>query len=237
MKSLYLLVNLGAFIVPFLFSFHPKLAFYKKWRYVFPAIALSALPFLLWDASFTEIGVWGFNERYVSGIKIYNLPLEEVLFFICIPYSCLFTYHCLTILVRKDVFKCYKDIITTVLLILLVAAGLIFFNRLYSSFTFIGLAMMLMLVKFYIKPPWLSRFYFSYLILLLPFSIVNGILTGTGLDAPVVWYNNSENLGFRLMTIPLEDIFYGMFLILLNTLTYEYLARKNREEKDPHISV
>ena len=60
-----------------------------------------------------------------------------------------------------------------------------------------------------------------YLFLLIPFFIVNGILTGTGLEAPIVWYNNQENLGVRLLTIPIEDAFYGFELILLNVFFYE----------------
>ena len=62
-----------------------------------------------------------------------------------------------------------------------------------------------------------------YSVLLLPFFIVNGILTGTGLDSPVVWYNDNENLGLRVLTIPVEDIFYGMELIFLNLLIYQKL--------------
>ena len=45
---------------------------------------------------------------------------------------------------------------------------------------------------------------------------MNGILTGSGIEEQVVWYNDSENLGKRLGTIPVEDILYGMTLILLN---------------------
>ena len=71
---------------------------------------------------------------------------------------------------------------------------------------------------FIFKIKWLFRFYVIYGILLLPFLIVNGLLTGTGLASPVVWYNPSEIYGVRILTIPVEDIFYGMDLILLNLL-------------------
>jgi hypothetical protein len=55
---------------------------------------------------------------------------------------------------------------------------------------------------------------------------VNGIHNGTGLDEPVVRYNNLENLNIRLFTIPVEDVFYGFELILLNLFIYLYLLRK-----------
>jgi len=47
---------------------------------------------------------------------------------------------------------------------------------------------------------------------------VNAILTGTGIADPVVWYNDSENLGIRILTIPVEGVGYAFSLILFNLL-------------------
>ena len=226
MISLYLIVNIASFIVPFIFSFHPKLRFYKKWAYAWPAIMVTAIPFVIWDMYFTRWGIWGFNPAYLSGYEIVNLPVEEVLFFICIPYACLFTYHCFQILIVKDLFQRYEMVITKVLLAFLVLMGLIYSTRLYTVVTFTALAFLLILVRYVLKAKWLSRFYFAYLVLLVPFTIVNGILTGTGLPEPVVWYNNAENMGHRILTIPIEDVFYGMLLIMMVVMIYEW--RKDR---------
>src|SRR5438045_298567 len=175
------------------------------------------------------IVVWGFAPKYILGLHFLNLPLEEILFFICIPYSCLFTYDCLKNLIKKDFFAKAESAITGLLLSLLIITGLYNTSIAYSYVTCIGLTFMLLFVKFYLKGKWLSRFYFTYFILLIPFLIVNGILTGTGLSEPVVWYNENEILGTRLLTIPVEDVFYGMLLILLNVTIMELLMNRKKQ--------
>ncbi len=80
------------------------------------------------------------------------------------------------------------------------------------------------------KADFLSRFYFSYIILLLPFLVVNGILTGLFIPNEVVWYNNDEILGLKVLTIPVEDFFYGMLLLLLNTAGMEYLLERRKKK-------
>ena len=94
MQYLYLWLDLGSLAIPFLFSFHPKLAFHKKWRSFFPALLLMMCIFIPWDILFTHRGFWGFNPEYLTGWYLFNLPVEEWLFFICIPYSSLFIHYC-----------------------------------------------------------------------------------------------------------------------------------------------
>ena len=68
----------------------------------------------------------------------------------------------------------------------------------------------------------LQDFLVSYTFILIPFFIINGILTGSFIVDQIVWYNNDHNMGIRIGTIPFEDIFYGMTLFL-GTI---YLAEK-----------
>ncbi|MEO6303968.1 MAG: lycopene cyclase domain-containing protein, partial [Bacteroidia bacterium] len=182
------------------------------------------------------IGVWGFNDKYTLGIKLFKLPLEEVLFFICIPYSSVFTYYCFKLFYPKIQTSSFWLISSSLVAILIFISVFAFF-KLYTSVTFILLAILIIYLAFIKKKKWLSNFYFMYLIILLPFFIVNGILTGTGLSEPVVWYNDSENLGIRILTIPVEDIFYGMLLLLLNTFLFETFYKKNAKKENSHISI
>ena len=97
MNYLYLLLNVGSLIIPLIFSFHPKLNFYKHWKSFFVAILISSTIFIVWDIIFTINGVWGFNKEYLLGTDIANLPIEEWLFFLCIPYACIFTHYSLIV--------------------------------------------------------------------------------------------------------------------------------------------
>ena len=228
MRYTYLLIDFFTILFPFIFSFHPRLGFYKTWNAFFPAMLISGTVFLIWDSYFTRLGVWGFNPKYLIGLNFGNLPVEEVLFFVCVPYACIFTCHCLAILIRRRVSQIAGKWVTTLLLILSVFTAAFNYSRLYTSYTF-SLASLLLITSAYIfKVKWLKEFYPAWLLLLIPFFVVNGLLTGTGLQNPVVWYNNSQTLHFRLLTIPFEDIFYGMDLILLNLLIYKGLLTRTK---------
>lgn len=228
MKYLYLYINIGSIIIPFLFSFHPKLRFYKKWRSLFPAIAIMMVIFIAWDVIFTQQGIWGFNEDYISGIYVFNLPLEEWLFFICIPYACIFTHESLQQIFPNFLFSekstniIYITLLTTLILVLWYV-----YDRWYTLVNF-AYAIILLGIVYNINRKLLQVFIPTFLIILLPFFIVNGILTGSGLEAPVVWYNNAENLGIRLGTIPIEDAIYAFSMLLTVLALTEYFEKKKQ---------
>lgn len=222
----YLLINICSVAFPLIFTFHPKLKFNKEWRAYWPANLITSAIFVLWDMYYTQLGVWGFNEKYITGYKIGNLPIEEVLFFVCIPYASVFTYHCLKIYSSKISEQLNTTPVSVLIVLILLIVGIVNITKLYTSVTFIALSVLILFLQFYIRAKWLSSFYLFYLVILLPFFIVNGILTGTGIDEPIVWYNNNENMGIRMLTIPIEDTFYGMILLLLNVCLFEYFKQK-----------
>jgi len=221
MKYTYLLVNIFSVIVPFVFSFHPKIKFNKYFGAYFSANVIAALCFLIWDAIFTANGVWGFSTKYTLGISLLNLPIEEILFFICIPFACVFTYHCLDKFINVVWNRTLESAFILLLATTLILVGINHHDKIYTSVTFISTGLMLLTFKFVFKVEWLQRILSYYPILLVPFMIVNGILTGYGLTEPVVWYNNAENLSIRILTIPVEDVVYGFELIILTIFIYE----------------
>jgi lycopene cyclase domain-containing protein len=215
MSYLYLLLNLGSLIIPLIFSFHPKLKFYKYWKSFFIAILISSAIFIIWDIIFTKNAIWGFNETYLVGINVVSLPIEEWLFFLCIPYACIFTHYSLII--------CYPNLglnknitnyiaIGLIILFLLVAVFNIDKNYTFINFAVAGIVLTLVLLS---NKKLLQQYFLTYLAIFIPFLLINGILTGSLIENEVVWYNDAENLGMRIFTIPIEDAVYAFSLMLI----------------------
>jgi lycopene cyclase domain-containing protein len=222
----YLLVELCVFCITFILSFHPGIGFNRNWRAVWPAIALSSVFFILWDICFTGIGVWGFNKQYIIGVYLFNLPLEEWLFFICIPYATLFSYHCMRVLTRESALQRITGPAALVVTAALAAIALLNTHRVYTFSVCIAAAVLLLLQLFAIRNIRMSLFIVTLMFLFVPFSLTNGILTGSWLDTPVFWYDEQAILPVRLLTIPLEDLFYTMLLLLVNATLYEYFLMR-----------
>lgn len=218
----YFLILSCSLAGPLLLSFDKKVGFYKKWKFLFPAILLPALFYIIWDIFFTAKNVWSFNENYITGIKIINLPIEEVLFFFVVPYCCVFVYECSRCYFPQLKNKSTGNTILQLLAVLLFVAGIIFYQKKYTAYTFIFTAIFIAVIylqKNYFKSFDATLFLVAFTAILIPFLIVNGFLTAI----PVVLYNNAENLGIRIYTIPFEDVFYGLLLMLMNICIYEKL--------------
>ncbi|MFY0672074.1 MAG: lycopene cyclase domain-containing protein [Bacteroidia bacterium] len=218
----YLLLNIGTMFFPLVLSFDKKVAFYKNWKYLFIAIFIVGAFFIVWDVWFTKNGVWGFNPTYLLGVDLINLPLEEWLFFITIPYACVFIYECLRGWFNIKLNIRLLNVLTYGGSALLILAALFNYEKAYTAITFSLLATFLIVQRIMFKHEIEHYFYPTYGIAIFPFMLVNGVLTAK----PVVMYNNEQNLGFRVTTIPFEDIWYGMLLILMNVIILEWIRKK-----------
>ena len=221
----YFLILACSLAGPLALSFDKKVGFYKKGKWFFPAMIIPALIYIVWDFYFASKGVWSFNEKYVTGIKLYNLPIEEVLFFFIVPYCCVFIYECIRCYFPGLKNKKYSNGFLKLLALALLVTGIACYDKYYTSWTFILTAVFIFIIygrRNYFKNFDAAAFLISWLIILIPFLVVNGFLTAV----PVVLYNNAENLGIRIYTIPFEDVFYGMLLVLMNIVIFEKL--KNR---------
>jgi len=216
--SVYLALEILAFMVPLIYSYDQKLQFYLKIKSVVLSLFIVGSFFIVSDILFTKYGIWGFNPKYHSNIVLLNLPLEEWLFFFVIPYASLFLHDTLVFLFPKIQLSNWQTKILSSIIIACVA--IIVLMNLGKTYTMIygSVVIFAILLTSFGSSHLLSRFYLTFMVILVPFFLVDSVLTGSFIPGEVVWYNNFENLGIRILTIPVEDIGYAFSLILFNLL-------------------
>lgn len=229
---LYAMLHFGTIVPVLALSFDKKVHYYTSWGKLLPATLIMLVLFILWDAYFGYVGVWGFNETYLLGGRILGLPWEEWLFFVTVPFGSFFIYRCLNAYFPKDTFKQYDSGITIFLIVALLLLGVLHIGRLYTATTFLLTGGFLLYHYLYFPNTYRTLFYRAYLVILIPFLLVNGVLTGALTDAPVVVYNPEEFMGLRIITIPFEDSVYG-FLHLFG-LVFWYHKLEGSLGKDKH---
>lgn len=232
MNTLYLWLNIGSISIPFIYSFHPRLQLYKKFHWLLISLMITMAVFIPWDVIFTINGIWGFNPDYFLNTKILSLPLEEWLFFICIPFACVFTHYALLLYFPKMKLGENSSKSIAVGLMLTLVFVLIFnYDKWYTLVNF-SLAIPLTLIVLKYNPKLLQHFFLTFLVMLIPFFIVNGVLTGSWIENQVVWYNNAENLGIRMGTIPIEDSIYAYSMILMSLFFFELLSSRHISDQN-----
>jgi lycopene cyclase domain-containing protein len=218
----YLIIDVLVLSVPLLFSFWGRPKFYRRIPYVLAAFCSVGVIFLAWDVWATARRDWGFSHEFTTGIRFLGLPLEEILFFLMIPYSCLFIYENLV---------CYfadrRLPIPRVLNVLAVAAcgitAIVFWGQNYTRTVLIFCGLFFLVTLFFDHDMLESSLFWAFmLITYFPFFVVNYLLT----SPPIVWYGSQAIWGVRITTIPLEDFFYSFTMLAFYTLVYRLFRKK-----------
>ncbi|MEJ2052906.1 MAG: lycopene cyclase domain-containing protein [Calditrichaceae bacterium] len=220
MKSEYFLLNIAIISGPLLLSFDKRVHFVKYWSALLPAIVAALIPFIAWDIMVTGRH-WQFNNDFVLPFRILNLPPGEWLFFITVPYACIFSWEVLAAYFSNRVLNIPKQILLLVSIIFIVSGILLLFTQKeYTALVLIVTGLVVALdisLKTNIFRQSRTYYFSSFLVGLM--LIFNGYLTAR----PVVIYNPQYQLNFRIFTIPIEDFFYGFALIFLVLIVYAKL--------------
>jgi lycopene cyclase domain-containing protein len=238
LHGLYLMVDLAVLALPFLLSFDKKVSFYKEWKYFFPINLAVGAFFIAWDVWFTNAGVWAFNADYLLGPTLFGLPIEECLFFFCIPYASVFTYFALRAYVKRNPLQNADSTLNIVGIIICFLLVWNFSNRWYIAITsFLTLFGLLWTLKHY--KPWSADLWLAFFVLLFPFILSNGVLTGLDFTAypllhsdasiihdQIVWYHPGHNTGWRIFTMPADDLVYGFLLIGMHVAGIEAMKAR-----------
>lgn len=225
----YLLIELAVIFFPLVLSFDKKVAFYKTWKALFFSTSIVGAFFIIWDIYFVSEEVWRFNPDYVLGIYLFGLPLEEWLFFVVVPYACVFVYECIRIYFRNyftlTVTRIISMVIAMINFVFLAMGGDKFYTLINSLICLTALG----IIGLYSKWKQLNLFYVVFIVCLIPFTICNGLLT----SLPILIYDNAKNLSWRVGSIPAEDFIYNFTMLLLWCYFYEKFRYLNK----PHAPI
>lgn len=229
MAYTYALVLFLTVIICFVASFDRRLRFDRHFGAYLLAALVVAIPFMAWDVWFTARGVWWFNTDYTLGVVVAGLPVEEWLFFFFIPFSCVFTYYCFDKFFKLDWLSSFNNIIVFVTVIVCAVVALLHPDKIYTFVTAIATIAAMIYLHFIARVPWIGQASLVFTVLMLGFFPVNGVLTGTGLESPIVNYNPGDFLGIRMGTIPVEDAVYGYTQFLLVLYFFKKFSGKQVE--------
>lgn len=229
MKLTYSLILFFTVIICFIASFDKRIQFNQHFGAFLKAATVVAIPFIAWDVYFTAIGVWWFNTDYTIGFTLAGLPIEEILFFFFIPFSCIFTYFTIDKYYKWEYLSAFNNLIVFVSVIVLSIVALLNVDKIYTLTTAIVTVITMIYLHFIARVDWITKASVIFLILMLGFFPVNGVLTGSFIAQPIVNYNPNEFLGIRMFTIPIEDAVYGYAQFILVIFFFKRFKQKSYE--------
>lgn len=89
MTLLYLAVMLACLVGTLPLELFLRTRVYSRWRRLLLTLTPVLAVFLTWDALAIRAGQWSY--RHLVGLRIGNLPVEEVVFFLVIPTCAVLT--------------------------------------------------------------------------------------------------------------------------------------------------
>lgn len=216
--SVYLYLNLLIIAFPLVFSFERRLKFYSKFKPLLATMLLVGCIFVGWDVFATYRGHWSFNPAYVNDdVSFLGLPLEEILFFVAVPYSCLFVFESIRNFLGDACLFSPKKRIFAGLGILVTASSVGLLFKEYTFLAILSVGLTVFLVSIIDVSIFSSRVYWTYIVVtLFLFLIFNFILT----SLPVVEYSSLAICNIRVTTIPIEDFLFNFSMLTAYAATY-----------------
>jgi lycopene cyclase domain-containing protein len=219
MKTEYLFFNLLIFLFATFLSGIVKSRKLPSLKPALFSILTISTPYIIWDFFVTNVW-WSFNERYIVGLRVWSLPIEELFFFLTVPWSCLVLW------VNLERYFSAKLSMKVEAVFFLIGLVICYQGALQNwNYTFlIGFLVSAFSLWSAINDFWLSNFRsFMYIFLVVIFTLIfNGYLTAR----PIVTYNLEVMSGVKVMTIPIEDFGYGIVLVGSVAMLYDFFKLK-----------
>lgn len=220
----YLYLNIGTIVFTYIIARLTKV--HVQWSSYLRALVLVSLPFIIWDAWAVSAGHWSFNPDFTMGRYVGNLAVEEIMFFISVPYAMTVIY----LLGKRYTHGTLSEqLYRTLITILFIVGVAMFITAEPGTYTYVNalaflgaLTLLLTTFKQLSRTMWFWQF---QLILYALFLIFNTVLTAP----PVIKYGAGEYIGIRVGTIPIEDFFYNFTLANLFIAVYTQSMKTSKK--------
>ena len=218
----YLLFNLIVLIPVLILSFKTDVKPHRHIAAFLGALLFVSVPFVLWDMWAVRAAHWGFNTDYVLGYRFIGLPLEELFFFVTVPFAMLYVWGVIKKHVTNGAVRLWVPLTA-----MSVAAGLavslliLYWDRGYTRTAMIAVLIAIAIVACS-HLIFTKRFWVFQLVLLAIFFAANWVLTAL----PVVVYSGAAIIGTKILTIPIEDFFFNFAFINLFLVVFDWLDHR-----------
>lgn len=228
----YLILDALILLFPLIFSIKWKFRYYIYFKPLAASIIIVGGVYIVWDIIVTLRGDWAFNPEFLSGFylptKEIGLPIEEILFFIVVPYACIFIYENLEYFIpKKDVW--FNKWFYIILALIFVSVGLIFYHQDYTILAMLSCAAFFIIAVLFYPEQLRSRNYWFYIVLsFIPFIIFNYLLTSlivVSYNPAAIWGGDGLWNG-RFFTIPIEDFFYNFSMLSFYFMAYLFFKKR-----------
>lgn len=186
-------------------------------KFIILALFINVFVFSVPTEFLTRVKVIVFNPVYLSGIQLWELPVEELLFSLALPFCGFSIYIFLNNRFPANNLEKYSLAVSNIMMGICIAILYFGYHNLYTLITFFLLLIFILYVEYVNKIRFMYRFYRAYLVSLIPFYLVSTALT----TLPVIQYNEKETLIFNVFHIPFESQFYYMGMLLLTIYLFE----------------
>ena len=232
MFQYYLTLDILILIFPLVFSFKWVFPYYKYYKPLFTSIIIVGGVYILWDILVISIGDWWFNHEYLVdfGFTLGGIPIEEALFFVVVPYSCIFIYENLQYFFKDTKIWFNKWIYYAVAIFLVIIAG-IYYHQEYTMLALLSVSTFFIIAATWFPDLLQSRNYWTYILLsFVAFLIFNYLLTSIPIvlyNPNAIWGGTVEQIWFgRFITIPFEDFFYNYSMLSFYLLVYRFFKKR-----------
>lgn len=218
----YAEILLAIFLPVALISFLSPISKYRRYHPLIISIAVVAPVYIIWDQLAVIFGTWKFDSANVIGIYFFHLPIEEVSFFLVVPFSTLLIYEVISSHLKGKISGRIILTVSSVSIILLILLGVLNISRSYTSIASFFAAASIVIGLLLDRQLMERKSLWVYMaISYIPFVFFDHLMV----SIPVFTYGANAIIGLRIAEIPVEEFLYVFSLLMSYVIVYDLSAR------------